>query len=149
MKISEIKTHLSALGALTFRLPDGNAVPEHFHLTEVGLVTRHFIDCGGTERTEQVANFQLWTANDYEHRLAPEKFLRILDISKKVLGNLDPEIEVEYQQGTIAKFGLAFDGREFILTNKQTACLALDACGLPPAKSEKTEKACAASTGCC
>ncbi len=149
MKISELKTHLSALDALTFRLPDGSAVPAHFHLTEVGLVTRNFIDCGGTERTEHVANLQLWTANDYEHRLVPGKFLRILDISKKVLGGLDPEIEVEYQQGTIAKFGLAFDGREFVLTNKQTACLAFDACGLPPAKPEKAEKSCAASSGCC
>jgi hypothetical protein len=39
-------------------------VPEHFHVTEVGVVTKDFIDCGGTVRHEKVANFQLWDAND-------------------------------------------------------------------------------------
>ena len=50
MKLSEIKTILETVETVNFRLPDGSYVPEHFHVTEVGVVTRNFIDCGGTVR---------------------------------------------------------------------------------------------------
>lgn len=71
MKLSEIKKHLSTAEAVNFKLSTGDYVPQHFHVTEVGLVTKHFIDCGGVERIEKVVNFQLWDANDFEHRLKP------------------------------------------------------------------------------
>jgi hypothetical protein len=116
-------------------------------VTEVGLVTKHFIDCGGTERKETVANFQLWEAGDYDHRLAPQKFLHILNLCEKVLGKNDLDIEVEYQQNTIGKFGLDFDGKDFILITKQTACLAQDACGIP--NKEQATSCCSPTGGCC
>lgn len=151
MKLSDVKQALTQLPAVNFKLPDGAYVPQHFHVTEVGLVTKHFIDCGGVERKETVVNFQLWEAGDYDHRLAPQKFLRILDVSKKVLGNADDlEIEVEYQQSTIGKFGLEFDGKDFALTEKKTACLAQDACGIPPEKMPaKAASCCSPKGGCC
>lgn len=152
MKISDIKHHLSTLEAINFRLPDGSYLPPHFHVTEVGLVTKHFIDCGGVERTEKVANFQLWEAGDYDHRLAPQKFLHILTLSYKVLGDEDLNIEVEYQQSTIGKFGLDFDGKDFVLTSKQTACLAQDACGIPNVPTLvqiKSSTSCNPQSGCC
>lgn len=151
MKLFEVKQSLEPLSVVNFKLPDGSYVPQHFHVTEVGLVTKHFIDCGGIERQEKVVNFQLWEAGDYDHRLAPQKFLRILDISKKVLGDAeDLDIEVEYQQGTIGKFGLDFDGKDFVLITKQTACLAQDACGIPPEKlPAKTASCCLPKGGCC
>jgi hypothetical protein len=149
MKISEIKTHLEKLDAINFKLPDGSYLPPHFHVTEVGHITKHFIDCGGVERTETVANFQLWEAGDYDHRLAPQKFLHILNLSKKVLGEEDLTIEVEYQQSTIGKFGLDFDGKDFILTQKQTACLAQDACGIPDKIQKAAASCCAPGGGCC
>jgi len=71
MKISEMKQALAGLDTVNFRLPTGEYLPAHFHVTEVGLVSKHFIDCGGVERQETVANFQLWEAGDYDHRLAP------------------------------------------------------------------------------
>lgn len=148
MKISELKKTLVELATIHFRLPDGSALPAHFHVTEVGLVNRHFIDCGGTERKETVANFQLWEAGDYDHRLAPEKFLQILRLSQKILGSEDLEIEVEYQQDTIGKFGLAFDGQSFLLTRKQTACLVEDACGIPQ-KSKIPLNILSAASSCC
>ena len=147
MKISEIKNHLSDLEAVNFKLPDGSYLPPHFHVTEVGLVTKHFIDCGGTERKETMANFQLWEAGDYDHRLAPQKFLHILNLCEKVLGSDDLDIEVEYQQSTIGKFGLDFDGKDFVLTTKQTACLAQDACGIPD--KAQASSCCAPNGGCC
>lgn len=149
MKISEIKKVLSGLNAVNFRLPDGSYLPPHFHVTEVGLVTKHFIDCGGTERKETVANFQLWQAGDYDHRLAPQKFLHILNLCGKVLGQDDLDIEVEYQQSTIGKFGLDFDGTDFILTTKMTACLAQDACGIPDKQQTQATSCCSPAKGCC
>lgn len=130
MKLSEIKTHLASATAVNFKLPSGDYVPEHFHVTEVGLVTKHFIDCGGVERIEKVINFQLWNANDTEHRLKPQKLANIIALSEKKLGITDLEIEVEYQSDTIGKYDLDFNGVDFVLVPKNTACLAMDACGV-------------------
>ena len=157
MKLSEIKKHLCTAEAVNFELQNGTQVPEHFHVTEVGVVTKHFIDCGGTVRIEKVANFQLWDANDYEHRLKPQKLLNIIALSEKVLGMEDLEIEVEYQSETIGKYDLEFDGRTFVLTSKQTACLAQDKCGVPPQKQKvrlsslatANESCCTPGGGCC
>ena len=109
MKLSEIKNHLNSLEQISFMLPNGTLVPTHFHVTEVGKITKHFIDCGGTVRNEEVINFQLWNANDYNHRLHPEKLIHIISLSEKMLALPDLEIEVEYQAGTIGKFGLDFE----------------------------------------
>jgi len=153
MKISEIKQALTELEAVNFRLPTGDYLPAHFHVTEVGLVSKHFIDCGGVERQEKAANFQLWEAGDYDHRLAPQKFLHILDLSQRILGADDLDIEVEYQQATIGKFGLTREGNDFVLTAKQTACLAQDACGIPAAKQFSLPQlqvaGCTPGGGCC
>lgn len=153
MRISEMKQALASLPAVNFRLPDGTALPSHFHVTEVGLVSKHFIDCGGVERQEKAANFQLWEAGDYDHRLAPEKFLHILNLSERILGREDLDIEVEYQQATIGKFGLTREGNDFVLTSKQTACLAQDACGIPAAQSfalpQLQMASCTPGGGCC
>ena len=154
MKLSEIKSKLNQLETIAFQLPDGTLVPNHFHVTEVGKVTKHFIDCGGTVRNEEVVNFQLWKANDYDHRLHPEKLTKIIELSEKVLGMEDLEIEVEYQSETIGKFGLDFDGQHFLLTTKQTDCLAKDQCGIPTEKprvklSDVTNEPCYAPDGNC
>ena len=156
MKISEIKKQLSNLENVTFMLPNGSFVPEHFHVTEVGLITKNFIDCGGKVRNETVVNFQLWNANDFEHRLKPKKLLDIIALSEKVLGTADFEIEVEYQAETIGKYDLGFDGTTFTLLNKQTACLAQDQCGIPTEKEKvklseisSQTNSCVPGGGCC
>ena len=156
MKLSEIKNHLKKLDIIAFQLPDGSLVSEHFHVTEVGKITKDFIDCGGVLRKEKVANFQLWNADDYNHRLHPDKLLNIIELSEKLLNIGDLEIEVEYQSDTIGKYGLDFNGKNFLLTSKQTDCLALDACGIPVAQKLKTkmselqtESCCSPKSGCC
>lgn len=131
MKLSQVKNILESAETVNFILADGTSVPEHFHVTEVGIITKNFIDCGGTVRKETVVNFQLWDANDYEHRLKPQKLLNIIELSEKVLGIEDFEIEVEYQAQTIGKFDLDFNGKDFVLLNKKTACLAQDQCCAP------------------
>ena len=154
MKLSQIKKQLIQLDRIAFQLPNGDLVPSHFHVTEVGKITKHFIDCGGTVRNEEVANFQLWNANDYDHRLYPEKLLNIIELSEKVLGIEDLEIEVEYQAETIGKFGLDFDGNNFLLTSKQTDCLAKDKCDIPVKKQKVKpatliEPCCSPDGNCC
>lgn len=158
MKLSQIKSELKKLPTIGFQLPNGELVPSHFHVTEVGKVTKHFIDCGGTVRTEEVANFQLWEANDFDHRLHPEKLVNIIELSEKVLDLADLEIEVEYQmKDTIGKFSLDFDGTNFLLTTKETNCLAKDHCGIPADKIKtkigewkaKETACCTPDSGCC
>lgn len=148
MKLSEIKETLKTVETVNFELPNGTFVPEYFHVTEVGLITKNFIDCGGTVRKETVVNFQLWDANDYDHRLKPQKLIHIIELSQKVLGIEDYEIEVEYQDTTIGKYDLAFNGKNFILLNKHTACLAQEQCGITSEKT-KTSNSCTPGTGCC
>lgn len=155
MKLSELKNKLSNASAVNFELENGTLVPEHFHVTEVGVVSKHFIDCGGTIRNEKVANFQLWNANDYDHRLKATKLLSIIKLSEEKLGMEDLEIEVEYQADTIGKYGLSFNGYNFVLVAKQTACLASDSCGIPPEKIKVkmadlvTQNTCTPGGGCC
>ena len=149
MKLSDIKKHLNTAEAVNFELQNGIAVPEHFHVTEVGVVTKHFIDCGGTIRNEKVANFQLWDANDFEHRLKPAKLLNIIQLSEEKLGMEDLEIEVEYQTETIGKYDLAFNGQNFVLISKQTACLASDSCGIPPEKQKVKLSEISTQNACC
>ncbi|MGV3764464.1 DUF6428 family protein [Parapedobacter sp.] len=154
MTLSEIKEILLTLDHVEFQLSDGTFVPEHFHVTEVGQITKHFIDCGGVIRMEKAVNFQLWNANDYQHRLKPTKLLNIIKLSEEKLGIEDAEIEVEYQSHTIGKYDLGFNGQHFVLENKQTACLASDACGIPAEKqqvklSTLNGACCTPNSGCC
>ena len=154
MKLSEIKTILPTLDNVEFQLENGTFVPEHFHVTEVGQIIKNFIDCGGTIRNEKVVNFQLWNADDFEHRLKPNKLLNIIQLSEDKLGMEDGEIEVEFQSETIGKYDLEFNGKHFILKNKQTACLAQDACRIPQAKvkvnlADVGTSCCTPNSGCC
>jgi len=155
MKLSEIKTILATAEAVNFQVENGEIVPAHFHVTEVGIITKDFIDCGGKVRHEKVANFQLWDADDYEHRLKAEKLLNIISLSENVLGMEDLEIEVEYQSETIGKYDLGFDGTNFLLLAKQTACLAKEACGIEESPKKgminlaEPANSCTPGGGCC
>ncbi len=156
MKLSEVKQSLTQLERICFKLPNGVLVPNLFHVTEVGKITRHFIDCGGTVRNGEVGNFQLWNANDHDHKLHPEKMLKIVELSERIMSLADLEIEVEYQGETIQKFGLEFDGTHFLLTSKQTDCLAKEKCGIPlekprikPSELQKAASTCSPNSGCC
>jgi hypothetical protein len=156
MKLSEIKSQLPQLSQLSFQLPDGTSVPAHFHITEIGQVTKRFIDCGGTLRDEKTVNFQLWEDGDYDHRLGAKKLLDIIQLSERVLGLEDLEVEVEYQGDTIGKYGLEFNDGAFVLTKTMTDCLAKDKCGIPAQKPKvrlsslsASDSSCAPGSGCC
>lgn len=150
MKLSELLILLPSLKNVSFKLENGTEVPSHFHVTEVGINSKFFIDCGGIVRVDKKITLQLWAANDIDHQLTNDKFLDILNLSIQKLNIVeDAEIEVEYQGiNTIEKYSLAHNGVSFVLTNLQTACLAEDFCGIPTPTSTTTS-CCTPGGGCC
>ncbi len=156
MKLNEFKEIIKTTEHLSFVLPSGESVPAHYHVTEVGSITKNFIDCGGTIREEKVVNFQLWHADDDDHKLAPEKMLAIIELSETKLGIGNHEIEVEYQSDTIGKYSLSYNGKSFVLGTKMTDCLASDKCGIPEEKKKMNlsdlvvqNNSCTPGGGCC
>jgi hypothetical protein len=154
MKLTQLKALLPTINNVLFKLENGTFVPEHFHVTEVGLITKKFIDCGGTLRVEETVNFQLWSAQDTDHRLKPNKLLNIIELFEKKLTIPDADVEVEYQNQTIGKYALAFDGKNFLLQNKTTDCLAKEMCDIPENEkkinlSKSTKEATCSTPGGC
>ena len=157
MTTTEFKNQLQRVETIQFRLPNGELVPPHFHITEIGVANNTFIDCGGTIRELQKVSVQLWSANDYNHRLHPNKIVDIIEIAERNINLPNAEIEVEYQGETIEKFGLNYTKNEFVLTPQFTDCLAKDNCGIPTKKPKlelanlgsKQPNSCDPTTGCC
>ena len=149
MKQSEFKQLLHGVDHVTFLQPNGAPVPVHFHITEAGLVTKQFIDCGGTVRADKTIAYQLWVAADTEHRLEPHKLLGIISTYEKLFGNDDLDVEVEYQTQTIGKYAVGFADGNFLLLPKHTDCLAKDTCGQPEALEMEMLSAMPAASQCC
>jgi hypothetical protein len=150
MNISEFKNSLSKINEVNIILPNGKLVPPQFHVTELGIISKDYIDCGGTIRTEKVANFQLWSADDFEHRIKPQKIIDIIEIAEHSLGLENLEIEVEYQSDTIGKYGLEFTDGKYLLSPTLTDCLAKDKCGIPEKpQTDSNTSYCSPSSGCC
>jgi hypothetical protein len=151
MTLEEFKQKLTSVSEVTFLKPDGTTIPKHFHITEVGQTNKKFIDCGGTIYQEQAIVMQLWESIDFWHRLEPSKLNTIIELSEKKLGIGNHEIEIEYQEETIGKFGVVFENGVFKLTSKQTACLASDQCGIPALEGikENGQLRCTPGGGCC
>ena len=151
MKLSEFKKHLKLNASINIINSSGETVPAHFHITEIGLVSKKFIDCGGDAHTDKVVSMQIWVDEDTDHRLQPEKLLNIINLFEKVIEAQDLDIEMEYQTETIGKYEVGFDGRNFLLIPKHTDCLAKDKCMVPAPKSSfvKLESTCTPGGGCC
>lgn len=162
MNITELKAQLQARPDMnvTIQLPDGRRVPAHFHITEVGHVTKKFVDCGGAFRASEACVLQthLGSPKDDGHRLTAGKLAHILDLAKKILPSGDLPVEVEHEDGVISQFpmaGIAVEGGSLVLQVglKHTDCLAKDRCGPEEGKGDEAfgEPCCAgaASGGCC
>jgi hypothetical protein len=156
MKISELKKHLLEQVEINFSLENGTVIAKHFHITEMGVNTKHFIDCGNVIHTKKTASFQIWVADDTDHRLSVSGFLKIIDASEALFCGEDLDIQVEFQADTIGIYGLVLQNNTFVLTNQSTDCLAKEHCGVPPAKSHllmtdipETVVGCTPGGGCC
>lgn len=157
MKLSELKSLLTEHSHRFFRiaLPDGNAVPVSFHVTEVGRLDKTFLDCGGKLRETTTCQLQIWVGEDYDHRIETGKMASILDKAKSLLPDDTIPVEIEYEDRVISQYTI--EGHELTdeavvlkLSNKHTECLAMELCGLPdlrlPAIGGKAP--CCGPTGC-
>jgi hypothetical protein len=159
MKLSQLQIALKEMKEVHFILPNGDFIPRHYHLTEIGLATKSFIDCGGKRHDDKKVVLQLWTSTDYDHSLISEKFLTIIGTSLPLFNGEDLDVEVEYQMDTIGKFALDFDGDNFKLITTKTDCLATELCGIDAftTKAKKSlaelgtniENRCTPGGGCC
>ena len=138
MKLIELKERLTFSCSnpthnLLFKLEDGTIIPPYFHITEMGIKIKHFVDCGGTVRTQQHINFQIWTADDFDHRLSSQKLLELIVKNEGLFNQPELEVEMEYQTNTIGSYSLMEDPTNeftYILIPKKTNCLAPDKCGV-------------------
>jgi hypothetical protein len=149
MILSEFKKALALTTHPVILHLDGNPIPSHYHITEAGHKVKTFVDCGGTLRKEERITFQVWVAQDFDHRLTSEKLLSIIEGYESNILKADLDVEFEYQESTIGIFGLSFDGRYFHLQPLQTDCLAPNSCGIPETKTKIAMADLGGSNSCC
>ncbi len=138
MNVAEFKAHLSdhPNKLVRFIFDDGEAIPAHYHVTEVGHVQKDFIDCGGTVRSTSACLLQTWThEDDKEHRLDSTKLHSIISLAEAKFPISDLEVEVEYEDCVISQFLVlsaepTADAIVFQLGDKHTDCLAKEKCGI-------------------
>ena len=158
MTLQELKSLLGEHSGLHFRirLPDGEAVPLSFHVTEVGRIHKTFLDCGGTLREAITCQLQVWVGPDFDHRIETRKMAAILDKAKAYLSDESMPVEVEYEDRVISQYTIS--GHEVSdeavileLAHKHTECLAPELCGLPPIGRLPAIGAapCCGPAGCC
>lgn len=156
MKLTDLKSILRSHPSAypRFILPDGDEIPAHFHITEVGHVTKRFIDCGGAlhDKTDTCL-LQTYVAEDVDHRLDAGTFAKILDLGAQVLPHEEMPVEVEYDCGVVAQYPIAaaeLQGEriEIRLGEKQTDCLAKEKCGIDGEGCSSTEQKQEAATCC-
>ena len=138
MKLSHFTELLQTHPDKPFRLvlPGEQAVPYSFHVTEVGYVTKRFIDCGGKLHTVQTCQLQAWLGTDTDHRLLAGKMAGVLNqaAARGVLpAGEDLDMEIEYEdtlisQYPVAGYAVTEDAVILSLTSKHTDCLAKESC---------------------
>ena len=148
MKLHELVAALQKSPATfpRFVLPDGNYVPAHAHVTEVGHVVRNFIDCGGMTGKEDKALLQTHIGNDKDHRLRSDRFSKILQLGMRVLPSADLNVDVEYDCCVVAQYPIAearLEGEHLnlILQRGRTQCRARER------RQTKTAETCCATAG--
>jgi hypothetical protein len=132
-----------------FVLPDGDYIPAHAHVTEIGHVVRNFIDCGGLTGKEEKAVLQTHVGNDTDHRLRSDRFAKILRLGNRVIPSADLNVDVEYDCCVVAQYPIAEarpdgDHLNLILRRGRTQCRARER-----RERETATDCCATSAACC
>jgi hypothetical protein len=132
-----------------FILPDGDHVPPHAHVTEVGHVAKNFIDCGGVTGRSETILLQTHVGQDTDHRLKSDRFAKILQLGERVLPHDQLEVEIEYDCCVVAQYPvsevkLAGQHLEVVLGKRHTQCLAQ-----VRARTQLEDSCCATAAICC
>jgi len=151
MKLSDLRSvlekHPDTLPR--FVLPDGDFIPPHAHVTEVGHVVKNFIHCGGVMGKSETVLLQTHVGQDTDHRLKTDRFAKILQLGGKVLPHDQLEVEVEYDCCVVAQYPVsevkpAGEHLDVILGKRRTQCLAQER-----RKAEETADACCGTGAAC
>ena len=149
MKLHQFKTLLADNRDKQFllQLPAGKAVPQSFHITEVGLISKTFIDCGGKVHSIQSCQLQAWIGPDVDHTIEAGKMADILEKAQAIIPNDFLDLEVEYEDEVISQYAVesaqvSDDAVTLLLATKHTDCLAKELCLVPAG-------GCAPASGCC
>lgn len=136
-----------------FILPNGDYIPAHAHVTEIGHVVKNFIDCGGAMGKSETVLLQTHVGHDTDHRLKSDRFAKILQLGERVLPHNQLEVEIEYDCCVVAQYPVAEvkpagNHLDVILGKRRTQCLAQER---RKAAAAETEEACCANaaTACC
>jgi hypothetical protein len=132
-----------------FVLPNGDCIPAHAHVTEIGHVVRNFIDCGGLTGKEEKAVLQTHVGNDTDHRLRSDRFAKILRLGNRVIPSADLNVDIEYDCCVVAQYPIAEarpdgDHLNLILRRGRTQCRARER-----RERETATDCCATSAACC
>ena len=132
-----------------FVLPDGDYIPAHAHVTEVGHLVRNFIDCGGLSGKEEKVVLQTHVGDDTDHRLRSDRFAKILRLGRGVIPTANLDVDVEYDCCVVAQYPIADakpDGEHLnlILQRGRTQCRARER-----RQSKTAATCCATSAACC
>jgi hypothetical protein len=132
-----------------FVLPDGDRVPAHAHVTEVGYVVKNFIDCGGEIGKTESVLLQTHVGNDTGHRLTSDRFAKILRMADRVLPPGEVGVEVEYDCCVVSQYPIVDvtpvgEHLDIVLGRKRTKCFAQQR-----TKQESSMACCVATTACC
>jgi hypothetical protein len=151
MTFHELENALEANPELfpRFVLPNGDCIPAHAHVTEVGHVVRNFIDCGGLTGKEEKVVLQTHVGNDADHRLRSDRFAKILQLGSRVIPSADLDVDVEYDCCVVAQYPIAEitpDGEHLnlILQRGRTQCRARER-----GDTETAVGCCTTSVACC
>lgn len=118
--------------SIEFYLPNGKQIPAYFHITDVGSVFRHFIDCGSQVRNESYVQIQIWLGKDTEHSLNGETVLKILSHCDVVLDKLpdlqSTDVIIEYKEELTSQYPIEHieqtgQAVKIYLTSSETQCL--------------------------
>jgi hypothetical protein len=150
MKLDELKTALQKHPETfpRFVLPDGDAIPAHAHVTEVGHAVKAFVDCGGVTGKTETVLVQTHVGDDTEHRLTSKRFAKILELGDRVLPHDRLDVEVEYDCCVVAQYPIAGakqtgEHLDLLLENKRTQCLVRER-----AKAGSASACCGVETCC-
>jgi hypothetical protein len=132
-----------------FVLPDGDYIPAHAHVTEVGHVVRNFIDCGGLIGKEEKIVLQTHVGNDTDHRLRSDRFAKILRLGNRVIPSANLDVDIEHDCCVVAQYPIGEtksdgDYLDIMLRRGRTRCRARER-----RKSQAATDCCATSTACC
>ena len=132
-----------------FMLPNGDYIPAHAHVTEVGHVVRNFIDCGGLVGKEEKILLQTHVGDDADHRLRSDRFAKILQLGNRVVPSTNLDVDVEYDCCVVAQYPIADakpDGEHLnlMLQRGRTQCRVRER-----RQDETAAAGCATSAACC